>query len=135
LVSGGFMLVTERNKTLKIPDNRLFAAIMGSLAGFSTMVGNLAGPFSDLYFFAIRLPKEIFIGTAAWLFFITNIIKLPFHIWTWKTIHVQSLYVDLFLLPALFIGLWAGVKLVKEINQAQFRWLIVSLTIAGAVLI
>lgn len=135
LVSAVFMLITERKKSIRIPDNRFFAGIMGSLAGFTTMVGNLAGPFSELYFLAIRVPKEIFIGTTAWLFFMTNIIKLPFHIWTWKTIHVSSLYVDLILLPSLLLGLWAGVKLVKVINQQQFRMIIVILTIVGAILI
>ena len=135
LVSALFMLITERKKSIHIPDNRFFAAIMGSLAGFTTMVGNLAGPFSELYFLAIRVPKEIFIGTAAWLFFMTNFIKLPFHIWTWKTINMQSLLIDLVLLPSLLIGLWVGVLLVKAINQQQFRMIIVLLTIVGAILI
>jgi len=135
LISAGFMWFTERNKAIRIPDNRFFAAIMGSLSGFATMVGNLAGPFSDLYFLAIRLPKEIFIGTAAWLFFMTNIFKLPFHIWTWKTINMHSLYIDLILLPALLFGLWAGVRLVKVIHQRQFRVMIMILTAIGAILI
>ena len=99
------------------------------------MVGNLAGPFSELYFLAIRMPKEIFIGTAAWLFFITNIVKLPFHIWSWKTIHSGSLLVDLVLLPALLLGLWIGILLVKVIRQEQFRFLIMVLTGIGAVFI
>jgi uncharacterized membrane protein YfcA len=99
------------------------------------MVGNLAGPFSELYFLAIRVPKEIFIGTSAWLFFMTNFIKLPFHIWTWKTIHMQSLLIDVVLLPSLLLGLWVGIWLVKAINQQQFRMIIVVLTIVGAILI
>jgi uncharacterized membrane protein YfcA len=135
LVSAGFMLLTERKKRISFPDNGWFAAIMGSLAGFTTMVGNLAGPFSDLYFLAIRLPKEIFIGTAAWLFFMTNIVKFPFHIWIWKTINVHSLSIDLILLPALLLGLWSGIRMVKVINQKQFRLIIVILTILGAIFI
>jgi uncharacterized membrane protein YfcA len=134
-VSAFFMLITERKKFIRIPDNRFFAGVMGSLAGFTTMVGNLAGPFSDLYFLAIRLPKEIFIGTAAWLFFMTNINKLTFHIWTWKTIHIESLLIDLILLPPLLLGLWGGVYLVKVTNQQQFRFIIVILTLIGALLI
>jgi len=135
LVSAVFMGFTESNKSIQIPDNKIFAAIMGSLSGFSTMVGNLAGPFSELYFLAVRVPKEIFIGTAAWLFFMTNIFKLPFHIWVWKTIHMDSLFVDLILLPPLIVGLIAGIKLVKVINQKQFRMLIIILTGLGAILI
>jgi uncharacterized protein len=105
---------------------------MGGISGFATMVGNLAGPFSELYFLAIRMPKEMFIGTAAWLFFITNLIKLPFHIWTWKTINWHSVTIDLVLLPALLLGLWAGIALVKVVRQSQFRLIIMILSALGA---
>src|SRR5688572_22797359 len=124
LVSVVLMWISERTKSYKIPDNRFVAGIMGTLSGFSTMVGNLAGPFSELYFLAVRVPKEVFIGTAAWLFFLTNIVKLPFHIWSWKTIHHESLLIDVLLLPSLLIGLFAGVYLVKKIRQDQFRLII-----------
>jgi uncharacterized protein len=129
------MWLSERNKGYKVPDNRFLAGIMGGLAGFATMVGNLAGPFSELYFLAVRLPKEAFIGTAAWLFFMTNIVKMPFHIWSWKTVHLQSLSIDIILLPSLLLGLWAGISLVKVIRQEQFRIIIMILTVIGAILI
>lgn len=135
LMSMILMWFSERTKFYRIPDNRFFAAIMGSLSGFATMVGNLAGPFSELYFLAIRLPKEIFIATAAWLFFLTNIVKLPFHIWSWKTIHANSFFIDLPLLPALLLGLFLGIKLVKIIQQEQFRHIIMFLAAPGALLI
>ena len=129
------MWFLDRAKTYRVPDNRLFAAIMGGISGFATMVGNLAGPFSELYFLAIRMPKEMFIGTAAWLFFITNIFKLPFHIWTWKTINLHSVTIDLVLLPALLLGLWVGIALVKVVRQSQFRHIIMFLTALGVIFI
>lgn len=129
------MWLSERSKRFSMPDNKLFAGVMGTVSGFATMVGNLAGPFSELYFLAIRMPKEMFIGTAAWLFFITNIIKLPFHIWTWKTVNLHSLYIDLVLLAPLLLGLWGGIELVKIVKQQQFRYIIMILTAIGAFLI
>ena len=135
LSSVALMWFLDRAKRLRIPDNRFFAAVMGTISGFSTMVGNLAGPFSELYFLAIRVPKEVFIGTAAWLFFITNIFKLPFHLFSWKTINLPSLSADLVLLPAELIGLWLGVILVKKLEQEQFRKAIMVLTVIGAIFI
>ena len=135
LISVVLMWLLERVKSYQVPDNRFFAAIMGSTSGFATMVGNLAGPFSELYFLAIRMPKEMFIGTAAWLFFITNLIKLPFHIWTWGTVNLYSARVDLLLLPPLLLGLWAGIALVKVLRQQHFRHLIMILTALGAIFI
>jgi hypothetical protein len=129
------MWFLDRVKTYQVPDNRLFAGIMGGISGFATMVGNLAGPFSELYFLAIRMPKEMFIGTAAWLFFITNLFKLPFHIWSWETINSRSITIDLVLLPALLVGLWAGIALVKVVRQNQFRQIIMILSALGALFI
>src|SRR5690606_41458311 len=43
-----------------------------SLAGLCTMIGNLAGSLTNIFFLAMRLPKNEFVGTAAWLYFITN---------------------------------------------------------------
>lgn len=135
LLSAFLMAFLERRKTLAFPDKPWFSAAMGGIAGFATMVGNLAGPFSELYFLAQRVSKEMFIGTAAWIFLITNLVKLPFHIWAWRTIHEVSLAVDLVLALPLAAGLWAGVSLVRLIPPRAFRLLILLLTALGAVLI
>jgi uncharacterized protein len=91
LFSVGLMYYWENKKDKTIPSHWTFASSMGLLAGFTTMIGNLAGAFSNIYFLAMRLPKNNFIGTAAWLFFIINAFKVPFHIWTWETINSTSL--------------------------------------------
>src|SRR5687767_6405952 len=44
------MLFLELKKSFPVPQNRAFAATMGLTAGFATMLGNLAGAFSNLYF-------------------------------------------------------------------------------------
>ena len=125
----------DRQKNLKVPDNWWFGGIMGLAAGFTTMVGNLAGAFSNLYFLAMRLPKDEFIGTAAWLFFIINLFKLPFHIFVWETITWESLAVDLRLAPGVLVGLWLGIFLVKKIKDHHYRQAILVLTALGALVI
>ncbi|MDQ3017032.1 MAG: sulfite exporter TauE/SafE family protein [Bacteroidota bacterium] len=51
------MWFMDKFKTFRIPDNSGLAAVMGTTSGFATMVGNLAGPFSELYFLTLRMPK------------------------------------------------------------------------------
>lgn len=135
VVSIILMWILERKATIRFPQTSWFAGIMGVLSGFATMVGNLAGPFSEIYFLAIRVSKETFIGTTAWLFLIINVFKLPFHIWSWKTITTSTIYIDILLLAPLLLGLYVGVVLVKKIQQEQFRRLIMILTTIGAILI
>ena len=135
LFSVGLMYYWENKKNKKVPTHWSFASSMGIMAGFTTMVGNLAGAFSNIYFLAMRLPKNEFIGTAAWLFFLINSFKVPFHIWSWGTINSQSILKSLELVPFILIGLFSGVFLVKKINDASYRKLILFFTALGGVAI
>ena len=125
----------ERKKERVIPNHWAFAGVTGLMAGITTMIGNLAGAFSNVFFLAMRLPKQAFIGTAAWLFFLINLFKLPFHIWVWKTITPKTLWIDLWLLPAVVMGLFAGVFVVKKIPESWFRPIILILTALGALIL
>ena len=135
LISVIMMYYWERKKDRKVPTHWSFAALMGMMAGFTTMVGNLAGAFSNIYFLAIKLPKNEFIGTAAWLFFIINLFKVPFHIWSWGTINWISFQISMSLIPAVIAGFGLGVFLVKKINNEKYRQLILLLTGLGGLAI
>jgi uncharacterized membrane protein YfcA len=137
VILGAVLLMTwwDLRKSKKVPAHPAFAGFIGTLAGVTTMIGNLAGPFSNLYFLAMRLPKNEFIGTAAWLYLLSNWIKLPLHIFLWKTIDAEVLLTDLWLLPGLILGLFFGVRLVRRIRDVFFRRLILFLTALGAILL
>jgi hypothetical protein len=129
------VLALEFRKGLFVPHNRFFASGMGLVSGFATMLGNLAGAFSNLYFLALRLPKNDFIGTAAWVFLVINLFKLPFQVLFWKNINPASLWVDLLLLPALLLGFFLGIRLVATIKDDSYRKVVIVLTLIGAFLI
>ena len=135
LITVAMMYWWDRKKIKKVPTHWAFASSIGTVAGITTMVGNLAGAFSNIYFLAMRLPKNHFIGTAAWLFLIVNIFKLPFHFFVWETISFDSLALNLKLLPGILIGFFVGIKFIKFIKEAFFRKMILVLTAVGAVLI
>ena len=125
----------DRKKSKNVPTHWAFAGFIGTMAGITTMIGNLAGAFSNIYFLAMRLPKNEFIGTAAWLFFIVNIFKLPFRIFSWKTITPETLLINLKLVPGIVLGIIVGVRLVKIIKEQFYRKMILVLTAVGAFLI
>jgi uncharacterized protein len=134
IVSVLIMFYTERKKSTKIPTHPLFAITAGFFSGFTTMVGNLAGPISNIYFLAMRLPKNEFIGTAAWLFFIINIFKLPFHIWVWKTVSMDSLVLNTTLFPIIVVGFVSGIWIVKKISNVNYRRFILVITAIGGLI-
>ena len=117
----------------KIPDTIYFAAIAGFLGGFTSMIGNLAGTIMVVYFLSMKLPKNIFIGTSAWFFLVVNWFKVPFHVWVWHTINTDSWILALSLTPAIIVGAFAGVFLVKKMSEQVYRWFIVGMTLVAAV--
>lgn len=129
------VLLMEFRKNRAVPAHPLFVVTTGMAAGFTTMLGNLAGAFANVYFLAMRMPKNDFIGTAAWVFLVINLFKLPFQVFYWKNITAASLCTDLVLLPALAVGFAAGIKIVKHIRDDNYRKLVMLLTLAGAIVI
>lgn len=135
LISVLVVFFQERMDSKYVPDKIWFAGSMGILAGIATMLGNLAGAFTNIYMLSMRVDKRDFIGTLSFLYFLVNIFKFPFHVWSWETINGQTLAFDLMLAPALLLGLLVGVKLVARINNLLFRKIILILTAMGALII
>lgn len=129
------MLFFEFSRRVTVPHNQAFVALMGSVSGLTTMLGNLAGAFSNIYFLAMRLSKNDFIGTAAWVFLLINLFKLPFQVVYWKNINLQTLWIDLLLLPALLAGFFAGIRIVRMIKDDSYRKVVIVLTLLGALVI
>jgi uncharacterized membrane protein YfcA len=131
----GLMLLLEWRRNLNVPHNPVFTGGMGLVAGFTTMLGNLGGAFSNVYFLAMQVPKNDFIGTAAWIFLAMNFFKLPFQIFYWNNVSGSTVLTGLLVLPALLAGFWIGLRLVSVIRDEGFRKLVIVLTLIGAVFI
>ncbi|WP_321290728.1 sulfite exporter TauE/SafE family protein [uncultured Sunxiuqinia sp.] len=132
----GLMLWKDRTKNGNFfPDSWWFAALMGVLGGFATMIGNVAGPIFAIYLLAMHLPKNNFIGTKAWFFLIINFCKFPLHLFVWNTISWQSLKLDLLTLPAIALGAFLGILLVKQIPEKAYRAVVIGVTAVSAFLL
>lgn len=117
-----------RGKQLQVPHNRPFIFLVGALSGFSSMVGNAAGPIFAIYLLAIGLNKENYLGTSAVFFFIVNLIKLPVQIFLWQSLNWKITLLVLLSVPLIFIGVRLGVWLIRKLNEKAFRKLILILT-------
>lgn len=127
------MIWLEKTSKENVPDNKAFAITSGILGGFTSMVGNLAGTVMAVYLLSMRLPKNAFIGTAAWFFLVTNWFKVPFHVFGWHTIDLNIVYLDLMTLPAIILGAYLGIVIVGKLSEEFYRWFIISMTLIAAV--
>lgn len=123
---------TRKDQTT-VPRGWWFPALAGFAAGFTTMVGNAAGPVMGLYLLSMRLPKNAFIGTGAWFFLIINLTKIPLQIFFWHNIGWTSFAIDLMVLPAIALGAWVGLRVVGHIPEKVFKILVLSMTGVSAV--
>ncbi len=114
---------------------RWFSSSLGISGGFATMIGNAAGPIFNLYLMALKLPKEVFIATGAYFYIILNIIKVPIHIFYWKSITWPTFQLNLICLPVLLAGAFIGKGLVKLIPEKAYRYFILIVTFISAVLL
>lgn len=116
----------------KVPEALWFAALMGILAGFTTMLANAAGPIMTLYLLAMRMPKMRFMGTAAWYFFILNSFKVPFNCHLGQ-IDGASMILDMKLAPFAIVGALYGRSILPHINQKVFESLALGLALVAGV--
>lgn len=103
-------------------------SIFGLLGGFTTMIGNAAGPIMAVYLLATRIPKFAFIGTGAWFFMMINWFKVPFHVFVWQTITWPTVLLCVSSLPAIALGIFIGIKIVDRIPEKGFRYFIMIMT-------
>jgi uncharacterized membrane protein YfcA len=124
----------KRRAERPVPSGWHHGAPYGVAAGFATTVANAAGPVMSLYLLSQRLPKEEFIATGAWFFFLINLSKVPLYGYM-GMISRQSLIFGACLLPAVATGALLGRTVIRRLPQWVFERVVLGLTAAAALLL
>lgn len=106
----------------------------GIAAGFATTVANAAGPVMSLYLLSKKLPKEEFVATGAWFFFIINLTKVPIYLYH-GSIGSKSLIFDALMIPAVLGGALTGKWVIHRIPPKVFEAMVIALTVISTVLL
>jgi len=124
--------IRKRVAPEKIPSGVGWAGFYGILLGSTTQLANAAGPVSSIYFLAMKLPKEKYLGCCAWFFLILNWIKLPVFAWEGR-VTLESVKLDLCMLPFLILGGFLGIVLLKKLPQKIFEIIIQALVVVASI--
>ena len=111
-----------------------YAPLFGLMGGFTTMIGNAAGPVMAVYMLSMNLPKYAFVGTSAWFFLCVNYLKLPIQVFAWDNISAASLTANLLTAPFIAAGAWLGIIFVRKLPEKSYRGFIIAVTIASTIL-
>lgn len=122
-------------------EGRAAAIAYGTTGGFTTFVANAAGPVINTYLASLRLSKDEFLGTAAWLYFVVNLSKIPFYIGLGTWTEGGSFFTDEtlvwngLLVPAVIAGVYTGRAVYNRVPQRGFLLAVLVLSAAGAVVL
>ena len=111
-----------------------YSAIFGLMGGFTTMIGNAAGPVLSVYLLSMRKDKMEYIGINAWFFLVVNLLKVPLQIFVWNNISWDSFSLNIAMLPIIGIGAWMGIGIVKMFPEKAFRRFIQIITILSVIM-
>jgi uncharacterized protein len=114
----------------KIAESKKFFIISGMSGGMATMMANAAGPIIQLYLLSQRFPKMELLGVSARYFLLINIIKLPLSA-KLSFVTVDSLKINLMLIPAVWLGIFGGKYLVKMISQQYYEIILISFSLVA----
>ncbi len=120
-----------QKETQKVVGSWWYSAGFGLLGGFTTMIGNAAGPVMGVYMLSQRLPKYAFVGTSAWFFLLVNYLKLPLQIFAWDNISYASISVNIISVPCILFGAVLGLVFVKKMPEQYYQKFIVFMIIVS----
>ena len=113
-----------------------YGPLFGLLGGFTTMIGNAAGPVMAVYLLSLKMPKYYsFVGTNAWFFLVINYLKIPLQVFAWHNISPTSLALDACTIPFVLIGAVIGISLVKKLPEKGFRYFTTAVTCISVIML
>ena len=111
--------------------NKAGMVFFGALAGVTSMAANAGGTAMTLYLVKMRVSMLVFMGTSTWFFFVINVLKVPFALGL-GLITPTTLLADLWFLPVLVVGAFAGVFLFSRMSQVVFVRIALSVSAVAA---
>lgn len=109
----------KKNKEEKSSKNFLKGGICSTIAGFTSFCVHAGGTPTSIYLLPLRMKKEVYVGTRVIFFTFVNLIKLPFYLHL-SMLNLQTFKQSMLLLPLAILGIYAGYRILKIIDEKLF---------------
>ena len=106
----------------------------GFLSGFFGACTSVSGPPLVLYFLNEHTPKDEMRANMIWIFGVTGILMVGASYWAGNIGAVGDWSYLYSMIPATFLGVLAGERMFRYLNQQLFRRLSLMIVLVGAVM-
>jgi len=129
------LIFNKKRKKKEVKKNRIFGNAAGFIGGFIDAVFNTGGPPVIMYLNYVKLKKVAFRATCVTSFFVFHVTRLIMYSVN-GLMEFEKIVIGLYLLPAMVIGSFIGMKVHLKINEKMFERVIgVVLLCVGVLLI
>ena len=98
---------------------RMWGRLSGLASGFTSTLAHAGGPPIMIYLLSWHQPRETFVATTVFFFFVINLAKLPFYLGL-GLFNRDTLTMSAILLPLVPVGVWIGMRVLKLIPERPF---------------
>lgn len=125
------VLFMSRNYTVKIANKTLGRLGAGVLSGFFGTSTSISGPPLVLYFLNEHKDKSVMRADMIWIFGLSGAVTVAFNYWVGNIGLVQEWDLLMVVIPAMFVGIFAGERFFHRLNQQLFRKLSLLVVLIG----
>jgi uncharacterized membrane protein YfcA len=120
------LMVAGQFRDIKIGEKakKPLTVVLGSLAGFGSIIGNVAGGITNVYFLSETDNKRQLIGSSSLLFVQVNAIKLLLYVFLWQIFTANTLLVSLYMVPSIAFGMFLATLFVRMVPERVYRSLV-----------
>jgi len=111
--------LSKKNFTLK--RGLTVSLVGGTLSGFFAGLIGLGGAIRSTFLVALNMPKEAYIGTAALIAVIVDLIRVPTYLYLHRTYDMNYIKLMPLLFLTAYLGVLSGKKLLHKMDQELFR--------------
>lgn len=104
----------------------------GAISGFFGSATSVGGPPLALYFLNEKQEKNTMRANMIWIFGLSSVLGMVAHFFAGNVDAITDWNLLLFMLPAMFLGIYLGEKLFFRLNQQLFRRLSIIIVCCGA---
>ncbi len=115
-----FLMAVQPNLSIAPRHEKSTSAVVGGLAGLMAGVSSMAGPLVITYLLALRLPREVFIGSIS-VIYLFAMVPLYVSLAYYGRLGLSEAVVSLVGLIPMFLGMRFGKALRQRLSESVFR--------------